>query len=60
MQYSFDQLKAAIEYLARQQGEHQILINELLNREPGKEIVKVIDRTEAIVKPKTPQTQPIT
>ena len=56
MQYSFDQLKAAIEYLARQQGEHQSLINALLEREPGKEIVKVIDKTETIIKPKTPLT----
>lgn len=54
MQYSFDQLKAAIEYLARQQGEHQSLINVLLEREPGKEVVKIIERTETIVKPKTP------
>lgn len=46
LQYSFDQLKAAIEYLANQQGQHQVLINELLNREP----VQVIERTETIVK----------
>ena len=49
LQYSFDQLKAAIEYLARQQGEHQRLINELLNREPGS--VKIIERTETIPVP---------
>ena len=35
MQYSFDQLKMAIEYLAKQQGDHQSLINELLAREPS-------------------------
>ncbi len=39
MQYSFDQLKMAIEYLARQQGDHQNLINQLLQREPGTTII---------------------
>ena len=48
MQYSFDQLKLAIEYLARQQGEHGTLINELLNKEPGQ--VKVIERTETVIR----------
>lgn len=33
--FQFDQLKLALEYLARQQGEQQILINELLGRGPG-------------------------
>ena len=47
MQYSFDQLKIAIEYLARQQGNHQTLINELLAREPGTthHIEKIIERS---------------
>lgn len=40
MQYSFDQLKMAIEYLARQQGDQQVLINELMDREPGSTIIK--------------------
>ena len=46
MQYSFDQLKIAIEYLARQQGNHQTLINELLAREPGTThtVEKIIER----------------
>ena len=35
MQYSFDQLKMAIEYLANQQGNQQVLINELLGKEPS-------------------------
>lgn len=48
MQYSFDQLKMAIEYLARQQGDHQVLINQLLEREPG--TVKIIERTETVIK----------
>lgn len=43
MQYSFDQLKMAIEYLAKQQGDQQVLINELLRREPGAE-VRIIDK----------------
>ena len=34
----------AIEYLARQQGEHQNLINELLAREPGEKVVQIIER----------------
>ena len=59
MQYSFDQLKAAIEYLARQQGNQQILINELLNRDPA-EIVKIIERSEHQLKPTTPITAPTT
>ena len=50
LQYSFDQLKMAIEYLARQQGNHQTLINELLAREPGSHTVeKVIDRDTGTV-----------
>ena len=48
MQYSFDQLKMAIEYLARQQGDHQVLINQLLEREPGS--VKIIERTDVVNK----------
>ena len=50
MTYNFDQLKAAIEYLANQQNVQQSLINDLLNREPGKETFKVIERTETIIK----------
>lgn len=44
MQYSFDQLKMAIEYLARQQGDHQTLINELLQREPGSIVERIIEK----------------
>ena len=40
MQYSFDQLKMAIEYLANQQGHHQTLINELMAREPEKVVTE--------------------
>ena len=40
MQYSFDQLKMAIEYLANQQGNHQTLINELMAREPEKVVTE--------------------
>lgn len=58
MQYSFDQLKMAIEYLARQQGDHQALINELLGREPGSNTVRVIERTETIIK--DGDAQPVT
>lgn len=36
MQYSFDQLKLAIEYLAKQQSDQQQLLNELLSRDPSK------------------------
>ena len=54
MQYSFDQLKMAIEYLARQQGDHQVLINQLLEREPG--TVKIIERTETVIKEPAAQT----
>ena len=50
MSYSFDQLKAAIEYLANQQNVQQSLINDLLNREPGKETFKIIERTETVIK----------
>ena len=35
MAIQFDNLKAAIEYLARQQGEQQILINEMVTAAPG-------------------------
>ena len=38
--HTFDQLKMAIEYLARQQGDMQILINELLAREPTTTIIE--------------------
>ena len=39
--HTFDQLKMAIEYLARQQGDMQILINELLARpEPTHTIIE--------------------
>lgn len=31
----FDQLKAAIEYIARMQGEQQVLIQEILTSKPG-------------------------
>ena len=44
MQYSFDQLKMAIEYLARQQGDHQTLINELLQREPGSIVERIVEK----------------
>jgi len=37
--FQFDQLKLALEYLARQQGEQQILINELLGRAPDARII---------------------
>ena len=49
MQYSFDQLKAAIEFLAKQSGDHTVLINELLAREPG--TITIIEKTETIIKP---------
>ena len=32
LNFQFDQLKLALEYLARQQGDQQILINELLGK----------------------------
>ena len=61
MNYSFDQLKAAIEYLANQQNVQQTLINDLLNRDPMKETFKVIERTETIIKePSTVINQPTT
>ena len=38
LNFQFDQLKLALEYLARQQGDQQILINELLGRAPDAKI----------------------
>ena len=35
MQYSFDQLKMAIEYLAKNQSDQQTLLNDLLSRDPS-------------------------
>jgi len=65
LQYSFDQLKMAIEYLARQQGNQQVLINELLSREPSsgevRIVEKVIERVETQVireAPKVTATEP--
>ena len=46
MQYSFDQLKMAIEYLAKQQGDQQVLINELLRREPGTTEVRIVEKSK--------------
>ena len=55
MSYSFDQLKAAIEYLANQQNVQQHLINDLLNRDPSKETFKVIEKTETIIRDQEPR-----
>ena len=44
--FQFDQLKLALEYLARQQGDQQILINELLGRAPGAKATDFKPRTE--------------
>jgi len=38
--HTFDQLKLAIEYLARQQGDQQVLINELLTKEPTHTVIE--------------------
>ena len=45
--HSFDQLKIAIEYLARQLGDQQMLINDLMTREPTHTI---IEKQNTIVK----------
>ena len=42
----FDQLRLALEYLARQQGEQQKLINELLGRAPGAMVTDYPIRTQ--------------
>lgn len=44
MQYSFDQLKMAIEYLAKQQSDQQRLLNDLLNADPNTLPFEVLDK----------------
>ena len=46
MQYSFDQLKIAIEYLAKQQCDQQALLDELLTRDPNQMPFEVLDRQD--------------